>query len=235
MEKNYQSIPIIEEVSEKNGYWEIYEDGRKIWHDNIDPFKMKFQDYEKINKKYDMNSGDWLNLIEGNNKIRIVSEFEDYGTHYDKVNNKSVVCVGKENMCEFCQRGDKPRVQFLGWAIDRKDGKVKLLRVGYKIFKVLGELAQDEDYKFEELPPYDINIKRSGQGLDTTYTVLPLPKRELTEEEKEVVEKETKPTDEIIEIMKNKVLGNKNSEEKIEEISDSQENEEDINVEDLPF
>lgn len=43
-------IPIIEQVPEKQGYYEIYDDGRKIWHTDPNPFSMKFKSKEQIDK-----------------------------------------------------------------------------------------------------------------------------------------------------------------------------------------
>ena len=189
---------------------------------------MKFQDYNEAGKKYGIDGGDWLNLEEGDNKVRIVSEFEDYGSHYDKKLKKSFVCLGKEK-CPFCQTGDKPRVQFLGWVIDRKDQKPKLLRIGYKIFQQIGDLAQSEDYKFDDVPGYDITIKKTGQGLDTNYSVLPARKNtELTSEEIESI-KGLKDPKEIIENMKAKLESSPDvSDEDIPIVEDE-------NIEDVPF
>ena len=218
----YKEIPIIEAVPEKRGYWEIYkENGKitsKIWHDESDWHrKMRFKDYEKVNEKYDLGS-DWMNLETGENKVRIVSEFEDYGTHYDQKNNKSVICVGKEN-CEFCQKGDKPRVQFLGWVIDRKDGKVKLLRIGHSIFKQIGALAKFGEYAFEDMPDYDMTIVKKGEGLDTEYSVVPARQNTpLTDEEQKMIEEKVKSPREVIDNMKAKVQSKETEETPGEEM-----------------
>lgn len=219
-------IPIIE--SEKGGYWEIYPD-RKIWHKEE---SMKFKDYDSIPKKYGIGGGDWMKLQEGDNKIRIVSEFEDYGTHYNPTTKKSIVCLGKEK-CEVClsDPDNKPRVQFLGWVIDRKDNKIKLLRIGFKAHKQIGELAKSEDYGFDEVPEYDVTIKKTGQGLDTDYSVLPARQNtSLTEEEEQAVsEKVKKSPKEIIEKMKAKIS------QKEPIIAGSESEEEEINPENIPF
>lgn len=184
---------------------------------------MKFRDYDKAAEKYDMGGG-WMNLEEGDNKVRIVSEFEDFGTHWDNKKKKGFTCIGKDD-CEWCQRGDKPKVQFIGWVIDRKDNKVKLLRIGYKIFQQLGTFAKSDEYSFEGIPPYDVNIQRVGTGLNTVYTVLPARKNtELTKEEEAQVEEAVKSPKEIIENMKAKVS-----------TLPLKAKEEEINEEDIPF
>jgi len=197
--KEYLEIPIIH--GEKTGYWEIYSE-KKIWHDYK---KMKFQDYPDSEDKYGISGGDWMTLEAGDNKIRIVSEFMDYAEHYDNEKKRSFICLGKEN-CPYCQAGDKPRVRYLGWVIDRKDSKIKLLRIGHSIFKQIGVLAKDEEYGFEDLPEYDMTIKKTGTGLDTEYSVVPARNNSpLTETEKTEIEKTIKDPNEIIESMKQKI------------------------------
>jgi hypothetical protein len=144
-----------------------------------------------------------MNLERGENKIRILSEFEDYGTHYD--NKKSVVCLGKDK-CSYCQNGERAKVQYLGWVIDRKDGEIKLLRFGSSVSKQITELARSDEYGFDSVPDYDLTIKKTGEGLETEYVVIPARKSTvLTEDEKvRYLDKFKSPKD-IIEKMKEKV------------------------------
>jgi len=222
---NQDEIPIIE--SEEDGYWEIYPD-HKIWHDYKD---MEFKDYKKSEEKYGLGS-DWLNLEDGDNKVRIVSNFIDYGSHYNQQTKKSVICVGKES-CEMCQQGDKPRVQYLGWVIDRKDKKLKLLRIGHQIFKQIGDYAMNEEYAFTGIPDYDITINKTGQGLGTDYTVIPSRKNtELTEKEKKEIEEKMKDPQEIIDSMKAKISKGEDQGGDTEEI---EEGEKEIDTNDIPF
>jgi len=170
-----------------------------------------FKSKEELQNKYGIKEkGDWLNLQKGDNKIRIVSEFADFGVHTFKDTNgkyKTVVCVGKENGCPYCAQNLKVKVQFLGWVIDRKDGRIKLLKFGWKVAEKIRSLQASEEYGFTDLPPYDMNIVRVGDGLDTDYNVLPARQNtELTEEEKEKIMEIVKDPQEIIDKMKEKVL-----------------------------
>lgn len=184
---------------------------------------MKFQDFDDVSKEYGIGGG-WMQLQEGDNEIRIVSEFEDFGTHWDNKKKKGTICLGKDD-CELCQKKDKPKVQFIGWVIDRKDKQIKLLRIGYQIFKQLGQFARSKEYSFESIPPYDINVKREGTGLNTTYTVIPARKnKELTEEEKEAIIKVIRPPKDIIKSMKAKI-----------DTSLAELEEEEIDNEEIPF
>ena len=197
----YNIIPVIEEID--TGNYETYED-RRIRHDNKNN-KMKFNDYKDSEEKYGIAGGDdWMNLEEGDNKLRIVSEFIDYGEHFDNAKKRSYMCLGKGN-CSYCDAGEKPKVRYLGWVIDRKDNKVKLLRFGHSIFKQIGALAVNDEYKFDEIPNYDITIKREGTGLDTEYHVTAARKdSKITVEESEEIDAKVKDVPEIIENMKAK-------------------------------
>lgn len=167
-----------------------------------------FKNINEIKNKYGLKTGsDWLNLKQGSNKVRIVSDFVDFGVHSIKEGGKykSVICIGKENNCPYCQQNIPVRVQFLGWVIDRTDGEVKLLKIGWTIFDKLTKLAQSPDYHFDDLPPYDIDIVRTGEGLDTEYTVIPARQDTiLTPEEIEKIKAKVKDPQEIIDRMKEK-------------------------------
>lgn len=163
-------------------------------------FKQKKEDIEK---KYQIGGGEWLNLVEGANRVRLVSDCVDYGNHYE--GGKFTICIGKEK-CLLCQKGNKPNVQFLVWAIDRKDGQVKLFRFGYTIYKQIMAYKDNPDYKFETLPNYDFTIERTGKGKDTDYRVIAARSdTELTEKEKAEILEKIKDPKEIIEKMKAKV------------------------------
>ena len=205
-------IPIIESEPGKNGYWEIYPD-YKIWHDESN---MSFKTPDEITKKYPMG-GNWLSLKEGDNKIRLVSDCVDYGNHFNPTTQKSVICIGKEH-CKFCKQGIEPSVQFLAWVIDRVDGKVKLFRFGYKIYKQIVAYKNNPDYAFEKIPEYDITITRTGTGKQSDYVVVPARHNTpLTDEEIEKITEKVKDPNEIIENMKAKVALSPQEEEESEE------------------
>lgn len=197
-----------------------------------------FKSKDELQNQYGIkDKGDWLNLKEGSNKVRIVNDFVDYGIHsiQEGKKYKSVVCIGKENNCPYCAKGVKVKVQFLGWVIDRTDSKIKLLRIGWTIAEKIRNLQKSEDYGFTDLPDYDIDIIRTGEGLDTNYDVLPARKStELTEEEKEKILEVVKDPQEIIDKMKEKVLSV--AEDLREELPPLKEdNPEEVDLEDMPF
>lgn len=61
----------------------------------------------KYNEYTPSSSGDWLNLQDGDNKIRIVSDFEAFGNHYDNETRKPITCVGMEKGCDKCLKAEK--------------------------------------------------------------------------------------------------------------------------------
>jgi len=179
------------------------------------------------------NSGNWLKLEQGDNKIRIISGYEEVIQHYDEEIKKSVVCIGLDNGCKYCQHGQelsdklnkvdpnnkdeivelkkqmhkfRPRKKYYTWAIDRKDSLVKLFNYGPTIQDQIATFAQNEEYAFEDAPGYDMNITKTGSGLETEYNVIPSRNNtELTPDELKLIEENTKPISEIITKMTEKV------------------------------
>jgi hypothetical protein len=145
---------------------------------------MNLQTYElPINDK-----AGYFKPKDGINKFRIVSELQDYGSHFIKGEQRSHICLGAEK-CKYCKAGDRPKTKYLCWIIDRADGETKLYEFGHSVFKQILALAKDNEYAFEITPSYDMSVNRSGSGLDTTYTILGARgNSELTEEEKTKVD-----------------------------------------------
>lgn len=165
---------------------------------------MKFNELGQVAQDYNIggSKGEWLRLEAGDNKVRILSEYEVLAKHWGS-NKKSTVCVGKDHGCTFCKdkadieaelaketdkikiealkkriAATKPSVKFLLWVIDRKDNKPKIAELGWTIINAIGELQKDEEYGFQELPEYDVNIKKTVKGSgtqpsDIEYTLVP--------------------------------------------------------------
>lgn len=207
----------------------------------------KFNEYEKVGKEHGIGGG-FFNLQKGNNKIRVVTEFESYGLHRimeivdeKKKWKKNTICLGKDEclICaeryEMVKNGADPKsdevkelnpgVKFIGWVIDREEGKeekdrqdtpkFELLTIGYTIFKQFGELSQLPDTMFEFIPAWDATIIKKGEGKGTEYSVVADRKDiELTEIELKGIA-ELKSPAEIIDAMK--IKAEKEKEEPAEE------------------
>ena len=126
---------------------------------------------------------EWFKLVEGDNKLRVLSMPEAYGQHY-KPGFYCGICVGKANGCPGCIEADKEEdpkkknkvsVKYLVWVLDHKDDKIKLFKAAYGIIQQIQTLASSDDYAFTEMPmPFDININAKGAGsLDVKYTLMP--------------------------------------------------------------
>jgi len=145
---------------------------------------------------YEVGSSIYYKLEEGKNRVRILGEFKAYGSHFNKARNTSIVCVGKDKGCPVCAYNDKVSVEkkcpvkprYVGYVIDRNDGKVKLAEFGYQIISAIGDLALTEDWAFEDAPDYDMIIIKTV-GAQTKYSVQPTPKKfPITAEEQEALD-----------------------------------------------
>lgn len=169
---------------------------------------LKNDDIEKKYKVGEGEGGGWIKLEEGDNRVRIVTEIEDYGSHYlpSGGSKKSQICIGSENGCPACSMNLRPSAKFLCYAIDRKDGELKLLNFGYTVFKQFKALSQDAEFGFDAIPDYDINIHKTGKGVETEYSIIPgRNATPLTIQEQDEIGKIKKTASEIIEAMKGKV------------------------------
>lgn len=174
----------------------------------------KFNEY----KDYVKSSGGFMTLKQGENKVRVVSEFEQFEDEFQ----------------------GKPKTRFMGYVIDRVDGQIKPLTTGPQIFSQLGELSVSSEYGFDGIPPYDVIIKKSGEGMDTEYTVMAARKNTELAEAEQLLVKDLKPIIEIVESMLNKKQ--KKAETKvvdgipiIETDDTDYDDKEKINPEDIPF
>lgn len=182
----------------------------------------KFNEFDKVSSQYGQSRGsDWWRIEFGDNKVRLLSaDFEVLARHYNPSTNKSTVCFGKDKGCKIDTKvkdektGDfrsvhKPNVKYLVWLIDRKDNTIKIGELPYTVAKAIADLRETEEYKFEDVPGYDITIRRTKTGekpTDVEYSVIPSRKDSpLTVEEQMEYQKKT-PLSTIVEKMKNKEM-----------------------------
>ena len=184
----------------------------------------KFKDYKKTGQDFGIKGDtEWMALQEGDNWVRLISEFSAYGQHFNNATKKGTICIGKENGCESCLANDEVlaeaksaglsaeipeplSVKYLGWVLDRKDGKVKLLKMGHLVFKGIGKIQEQPDTTFDVVPMFDININAENAGTkNVKYAVFAARKDvALTDEEIQKTEGLSDPK-EIIEKMKAKI------------------------------
>ena len=139
---------------------------------------------------------EYFKLEAGVNVMRLVSLPYAVNIHWEETldgSKKRIVC--SETNCPICAAGHAPQKKIQILAIDRKDGKVKILEQGNSVFKQIKGYAMDEEYG--PVDKYDIKIRKEGSGKETRYTVLASPKKTpLTQEEQALVD-DFKPLSEI--------------------------------------
>lgn len=133
----------------------------------------------------------------GTYRLRVLTLCYPLATHFLGKGVKPAVCYGIDKGCpyhgESAPKDDKgeekkPSVKFVGYVIDRRDGKVKLGELPYSVINAINDLQEDEEYAFDDFPmPYDIKVTVDKDASPANmYKTLGSPNRsELTEEEEQ--------------------------------------------------
>ncbi len=135
------------------------------------------------NASIEQNDSLFVKFKEGVTRLRIVSEEVEAWKLFE--NRKCIGVYTDPNK----GRSVGAKQKFYMWVINRETEQVQILDAGSMIMGALQDLAKDDDYGFDALPPYDIKITRKGSELDTKYSVMNAPPTELTEADKELVRK----------------------------------------------
>lgn len=155
---------------------------------------MDFKNYRQHSKEMGI-AGGYFKLINGENKFRVLTSPEPYVSHFMGKGQPVLPCLQN---CDFCKKGYERTVKVIMYILDRTDNQIKLAELGWSIFKAIGELANSSEYGFESIPPYDLIIKRTGEGMQTRYIVTPSRNEiPLTEDQKSELANKT-PVKQII-------------------------------------
>ena len=130
-----------------------------------------------------VSEGSFAKLEKGENRFRILSDIVS-GFEYWKIlpdGKKAPVRSKSPVDMDFSDIPPNEKVRnfwiFAVW----KDERVQVLEITQKsIQKAISSFISDEDYG--DTLNYDIVINRTGDGLDTEYTITPKPPRELSDE-----------------------------------------------------
>ena len=130
----------------------------------------------------------YVKFVEGDNKLRILdAEPKAIWVHWlaNANNGKglSVVCLGKD--CPMCNKyrydkankvntRDRLSRQFVINVYNRNTQRVELLQKGKSIFETLATLHKS----MGDITGYDVNIVKTGKGLDTKYSPIPVMQSE---------------------------------------------------------
>jgi len=100
-----------------------------------------------------LESGAYLKIKEGQNKIRLLSEALFHTSYFKGTKTNKFVC----------------------WVFDWSDGKVKLYFMPKTVLEAIGALQGNPDYAFETVPmPYDVTINAKDAGTkEVVYSVTP--------------------------------------------------------------
>lgn len=96
--------------------------------------------------------------------------------HWAKGDERSTVCSGEG--CELCAKKKSPSMKFrLNFVTKDESGQfvAKIFEQGFSVFNQLKTL--NTDYPLEKSI---VKITRMGSGTDTRYTIMPMPKHEVT-------------------------------------------------------
>lgn len=129
--------------------------------------------------------GLFVSLKDGESaKLVIRGEILEYRNHWlGKAG--SAMCEGEG--CPHCKSGNKSTFRFRAnvAVLDQKTGamEAKILEQGSVVYEAFATLGADYP-----LTQAWMRLTRKGEGLDTEYTVTPLPKWELTKQEQAQVD-----------------------------------------------
>ena len=134
------------------------------------------------------DSSEFLRLSPGPNRVRILTLPYQYQQHKLMEGKKflgRVNCAGEG--CAACQlseeQGGKAKTRWYLGVIERKTGMYKILDVGYALFKLIQNLAQDEE-NWGSTENYDIVISQDPNAPPISfYSVLPTAKKPMSAED----------------------------------------------------
>ena len=105
----------------------------------------------------------------------------------------------------------KKSIRYVGYVLDRKDGKVRQAEFPYSVHREIGTLQENPDYTFDEIPmPYDIRITyKKDESPANMYNVQATPNRDkISKEVLEDLEKKIKeyPPEKVIQKKKDQQI-----------------------------
>ena len=138
--------------------------------------------------KYDIPSGtgNFLKLEDGANKIRICTKALEVGYHEDKSGGKYSTTVCLDEACELCKAGKPKKYKYAFLVLNRKDGKPYIYESPITVFRQI--VAYERNDEYGDIRMYDITISKEGIGRNTTYGIIPSPKKsELSDTEVKMI------------------------------------------------
>lgn len=129
----------------------------------------------------------YMNLKEGDNTVRILSNPVQYYVHWvetDQGKRKITSPIDSpELVTKLEDAGFRRQVRWVLRVIDRSTGEPKLLEVGSQILNGVASIRNNP--KWGKLNAYDVCIHRGPKGQNPLYRVNPEPKESLSKEDKD--------------------------------------------------
>lgn len=138
--------------------------------------------------KYDIpsGSGNFLKLEDGANKIRICTKALEVAYHEDKSGGKYSTTTCSDEGCELCKAGKPKKYKYAYLVLNRKDSKPYIYESPITVFRQI--VAYESNPEYGDIRLYDITISKEGIARNTTYTIMPSPKKsELTNSEVKMI------------------------------------------------
>lgn len=125
---------------------------------------------------------------DGQYVVRILSDSPlEYAVHWTEDvsgNKRRVKCASRD--CILCQEGIKPQLRYLIEVLNKDTDEAKLIEFGPQVFNQIASLRNNKHWG--DPRGYDIMIDRDkNRGPSGMYSVMPLGKEPLSEEQKAVV------------------------------------------------
>lgn len=143
--------------------------------------------FKSLKGAFESNDGSFFKAKQGPNRIRIVSEPIEVYTIYSKGSNSFRKFLTEKAALEAkatLAPDERFSKKYSMYIINRDNSQVQIAEFGPSIMKELVTLASSDDYGFEDVPPYDVTITKTGEQMETEYAVLPArANSELTKEE----------------------------------------------------
>lgn len=126
------------------------------------------------------SSGHYMKLQQGDNKIRMLDRPIDGKVYWTE--DRKPVRKRQDEPVDFRIPGTDKIKYFWAFPVwNYAEESVQILELTQKtIMKEIRGISQDEDWGDPRF--YDISITRSGDSLETKYSVVPKPKKKLSEE-----------------------------------------------------
>ena len=147
-------------------------------------------DTSAVEKEYGMGGGssggsDWFKILEGDNRIRIVSPLTIYVSHFSK-GGYSGVCIGKAHKCPGCLRDDEIAEQKKNESDPEKAKKIRLTRnikwLGWVLdYGAIERMKKDPDineemFKLAKLPHTVTKaVEKLQNDPDWSFAEFPMP------------------------------------------------------------